>query len=54
MVEISSNGVITMNRGDLFSLPLFINQGNQMYPIRFSMLGYPESVVYLSVTRPGQ
>lgn len=54
MVEISNNRVVSINKGDLVSLPLFINQGNKMYPIRFSMLSHPESVLYFSIMRPNE
>ena len=37
MIDISTNGIITMNRGDYGEFPLFINQGNNNYPIRYSL-----------------
>ena len=30
MVRIADNGVITINRGDTFSTPLFINEGEKI------------------------
>lgn len=38
MVEISSNGIVTLTRGDYLEVPLFLNQGNKLYPIRYSLL----------------
>lgn len=38
MLEISNNGIISINRGDYAEFPLFINQGNKMYPIRYSLI----------------
>lgn len=38
MIDISSNGIVTLTRGDYGEIPLFINQGNKLYPIRYSLL----------------
>lgn len=38
MIDISSNGIVTLTRGDYAEIPLFINQGNKLYPIRYSLL----------------
>lgn len=38
MVEISPNGILTLTRGDYAEIPLFLNQGNKLYPIRYSLL----------------
>ena len=38
MIDISSNGVVTLTRGDYVEIPLFLNQGNKLYPIRYSLL----------------
>ena len=54
MVEISNNGIITMVRGDYFEIPLFINQGNHLYPIRYSLLKDPNSTVTFAIMMPGQ
>lgn len=55
MVEISNNGIISLNRGDQFEFPLFMNQGNKMYPIRYSLLkDLNLANVYFSITLPGQ
>lgn len=54
MVEISNNGTISMTRGDYFEVPLFINQGNSMYPIRYSMLKDPSSTITFAIMTPYQ
>lgn len=55
MVEISNNGIISLNRGDSFEFPLFMNQGNKLYPIRYSLLKDVNLAnVYFSITLPGQ
>ena len=36
MVNIQ-NGIITMNRGDTFYMPVFINRGNKINPIRYTI-----------------
>lgn len=47
MLTISNNGIITVNRGDNFSVPLFINQGTEFEPIRYRLTGDDE--VYLGI-----
>ena len=47
MLTISNNGIITVNRGDDFSVPLFINQGTELAPVRYTLTGTDE--VYLGV-----
>ena len=54
MVEISNNGIITMVRGDYFEIPLFINQGNHFYPIRYSLIKDPNSTVTFALMAPNQ
>ena len=49
MIKISDNGIISMVRGDSAEFPLFINQGNRMYPIRYSMLRDQGSAVEFSL-----
>lgn len=34
MLNISSNNIITLTRGDTFSAPLFLNVGTELRPIR--------------------
>ena len=54
MVTISNNGFITLNRGDSFSVPLFINGGSELVPIRYSLSAHPETEIYFGVMEPGQ
>ena len=54
MLEISNNGIISISRGDYVEIPLFINQGNKMYPIRYSMVKDPLSTVTFAVMAPQQ
>ena len=51
-MNISNNGFITINRGDSFSAPLFINCGTQLMPIRYSLKDHPRTEVYLGVMEP--
>lgn len=54
MVTISNNGFISLTRGDSFSVPLFINMGTGMAPVRYSLLEHPETEIYLGVMEPNQ
>lgn len=54
MLEISNNGIITLSRGDYAEIPLFINQGNKMYPIRYSLLKDPSASIVFAVMAPQQ
>lgn len=54
MVTISNNGFISLTRGDSFSVPLFINMGTGMAPVRHSLLEHPETEIYLGVMEPNQ
>jgi hypothetical protein len=51
MLTISNNGIITVNRGDDFSVPLFINQGTELAPARYTLTGTDE--VYLGIFSDG-
>ena len=54
MLRIADNGIITLTRGDTAKIPLFINQGSKLYPIRYSLLFNPSSEIYLGIMEPGQ
>lgn len=54
MVTISNDNIITINRGDSFEFPLFINMGTLLNPIRYSIKNNPNSVVYFGVMEPNQ
>ena len=52
MFNISNNGIITVSRGDNFTVQLFINQGTELNPIRFTIGENCE--VYLGIMEPNQ
>ena len=54
MLKIANNGIISMTRGDNVSIPLFINQGSRMRPIRYSLMFNPNSELYLGIMMPHQ
>lgn len=53
MIDLSRNGIIEVNRGDSFELPLFINQGTDITPVRYNMKN-SNSEVYVGVMEPNQ
>lgn len=53
MASINNSGVITLNRGDCFKTPLFINIGTEEEPIRLDMNKAPEVEIYFGVYAPG-
>ena len=52
MFNIAFNGIITVNRGDSFRLPLMLNYGTNLEPLKYQMS--QESVVYFAVMEPNQ
>lgn len=52
MFDISSNGIVTVNRGDSFILPIVLNVGNSMKHENY-ILG-PTDELYLGVMEPNQ
>ena len=52
MFEISKNGIIKVNRGDNFTIPLFIDQGTEMNPIIYEM--NDKDHLYLGIMEPNQ
>lgn len=52
MFEISRNGIITINRGDSFSLDVFINVGSILEPIQYVLK--PGDSVYFALCEPNQ
>ena len=52
MFTISKDGIITMSRGDHFSVPLFINAGTEISPVRYPL--QDNDIVYLGICEPGQ
>ena len=51
MLTIANNGIITVNRGDDFSVPLFINRGTELAPVRYVLSTDDE--VYLGIFSAG-
>lgn len=52
MFDISYNGIITVNRGDSFVMPLVLNVGTNLDPIRFELK--ENCFVYFAVMEPNQ
>ena len=52
MFNISYDGIITINRGDSFRLPLMLNYGTKMEPLMYRMT--PKSFVYFAVMEPNE
>ena len=52
MVNISNNGIISMNRGDTVEVPLFINVNDKLLPVRYPFSNADE--IYLGITEPNQ
>lgn len=50
MFNISYNGIITVNRGDSFSLPMVLNYGTTLEPMHYKMS--QKSIVYFAVMEP--
>lgn len=51
MLTIARNGIITVNRGDDFSVPLFINQRTELHPSRYVLTETDK--VYFSIALTG-
>ena len=52
MFDISFNGIITVNRGDSFEMPLFLNAGTRMEPCAYKIT--KDDIVYFAVMEPNQ
>lgn len=52
MVHISNNGIISIHRGDSFSIPLFLDMGIEGFPIRYNITQYTGVSLYLGVMTP--
>ena len=52
MFNISKNGIITINRGDTFSLDVFVNLGTELEPIPYIM--EPGDMLYFALMEPNQ
>ena len=52
MLEITKNGIIRVNRGDNFELPIIINIGTQLLPIDYKFS--ENDILYLGIMEPNQ
>lgn len=52
MFNIAYNGIITVNRGDSFRLPMTLNYGTNLEPLKYQMS--QKSFVYFAVMEPNQ
>lgn len=52
MFNIAYNGIITVNRGDSFRLPMVLNYGTNLEPLNYRMS--QNSIVYFAVMEPNQ
>ena len=52
MFSVSSNGIITVNRGDSFELPITLNIGSSINKVSYTLT--EQDVVYLGVMEPNQ
>lgn len=52
MFNIAFNGIITVNRGDSFTLPMQLNYGTNLEPMTYTVTG--KSIVYFAVMEPNQ
>lgn len=52
MFDITGNGLITVTRGDTFTMTLFVNTGTALEPVRYTLAG--DDRVYFAVCEPNQ
>lgn len=52
MFDISGNGIITLTRGDSFSLDVFVNLGTKLQPIQYVL--QPGDKLYFALMEPNQ
>lgn len=52
MIEVDKNNILSITRGDTFQIPLFINKGTDMDPLRYVLKDNDE--IYLAVMQPNQ
>lgn len=48
-MKIENNGTIIVNRGEAFSVPLFIDCGDKFHTLQYSLEMNPREIVYLGV-----
>lgn len=54
MYQISTNNIISLNRGDSFIVPLFINLGSKCKLIRYNLNTHKQFELYLGVMEANQ
>ena len=52
MFKIASNGIVTVNRGDSFELPIILQTGSSLTPVKYEM--QPTDILYLGIMEPNQ
>ena len=52
MFNISRDGIVTLSRGDNVSIPLFINAGTEIAPVRYPL--QDNDIIYFGVCEPNQ
>jgi hypothetical protein len=52
MLRLNSNGTVVISRGDSADIPLFINQGTKVCPIRYVLSNNDR--LYLGIMEPNQ
>lgn len=52
MFDVSREGIITVNRGDSFEVPMFLNAGNSIDRVGYNLT--ERDAVYLGVMEPNQ
>lgn len=52
MLDISNNGIIRLTRGDSMKVPLFINNGTDMAPIRYYLNS--SDTIYFAIMEPNR
>lgn len=52
MFNVAYNGIITVNRGDSFSLPLVLNAGTNLNPLAYTLS--ENTIIYFGVMEPNQ
>ena len=54
MLRISNDGIITLSRGDNCEMPLFINAGTELEPLRYDLNKNNKTIIYFSLMQPNQ
>ena len=52
MVSVSKDNIISLNRGDTIQLPIFLNSGSDLKPVRYDL--HEKDELYFGVMEPNQ